>query len=52
MVLFKSDNSFFGGEENDCLLLKIIPPINELLEVNKTHIDISNGLEFELKMYF
>ena len=55
MVLFTSDNSFWGGQENECLLLKIIllfPEYNKIIRRQQDPIDISNGLEFELKMYF
>ena len=45
-----SDNSFFWGQENDFQKQKIIfsYPHNELLDLNKTYINISKGQKFEL----
>jgi len=47
--MFASDISFFGRQENDFLLLIILSSSqNELSDVNKTYINISNGQKFEL----
>ena len=47
--MFASDISFFGRQENDFLLLIILSSSqNELSDVNKTYINISNGQKFQL----